>query len=136
MAQHLVRQIIHKEIRQFCAAEVQHLKELRRAQQMSGVDSARYEGSIALSKATLHVYYAVLHGDKERCRASINAARELFSDELTSIMENDSFVAVNDFTTKDTTNDYKGTKRDENTRQVAAEFKRKMENFELFYENM
>lgn len=136
MSQHLLRQFLLQKVRQFCAAEVQHLQELRHAQQMLGADSARFEGSIALSKATLHVYYAILHGDKERCLASINAARELFSDALTSIMENDSFVGVNDFATKDTTNDYAGTKRDENTRQLAAEFKRKMENFEFFYENM
>ena len=95
--------------------------------------------SIEMSKGTLRVLYAFLQGDKHKCLAAINSVRNTFTEALDGVMDaNSTFVMSADPRTSEwTSQDYVGLNQSsENARQVAANLKIKMDNFELLYEHM
>ena len=95
--------------------------------------------SIEMSKGTLRVLYAFLQGDKHKCLAAINSVRNTFTEVLDGVMDaNNTFVMSADMRTSEwTSQDYIGLNQSsDNARQVAANLKTKMDNFELLYKHM
>ena len=130
-----------RDVEAFLKAKVQEFIEdeqrnLRRLLQIGGGSMAP---SIEISKGTLRVLYAFLQGDTPKCRAAIDAVRNTFTEALDAVMDsNGGFVMSLDPSTPEwTSRDYFGVNQpSENARQLAANLKTKMENFELLYEQM
>ena len=111
-------------------------RNLRPLLQIGGAPLGR---SIEICKGSLRVLYAFLQGDKPKCRAAIDAARNTFTEALDAAMDsNDTFVMSTDLSTPEwTSRDYFGLNQpSENARQLAAVMKTKMDNFELLYDHM
>ena len=96
--------------------------------------------SIEMSKGKLRVLYAFLQGDKHKCLTAINSVRNTFTEALDGVMDasNSTFgISADPRTSEWTSQDYIGlNKSSDNARQVAANLKTKMDNFELLYKHM
>ena len=138
MAQRDIKAYLKAQVQEEVKLEEDHLRSLL---QIGG--ARRYPSlgpSIEMSKGTLRVLYAFLQGDKHKCLTAINSVRNTFTEALDGVMDacKSTFVISADPRTSEwTSQDYIGLNQSsENARQLAANLKIKMDNFELLYEHM